>query len=145
MEGMDGGSNESELVGKDGVERPRNLAAVSFKGVVGRFCFARLCPRTVLERLVGGLEFLDPYCPGGDGDGEWEGMLLGPPMRAPGKPRTARATVPSQEGGIGGVGERRKLWLFFKLEVLLLAPCIDPRSARNLRRGILGAEAMWRK
>jgi hypothetical protein len=107
MEGIVGGSNESELVGKDGVERPRNPAAVPFEGEVGCFCFVRLCPRTVLERLVGALEFLDPDCPGGDGDGEWEGMLLGPPMRAPGKPRTARATVPSQECGIGGVGERR--------------------------------------
>lgn len=141
MDGIVGGSNESELVGKDSVERPRNLAEVSFKGEVGCFCFVRLCPRTVLERLVGGLEFLDLDCPGGDGDGEWEGML-GPPMRAPGKPRTARATVPSQEGGIGGVGERRAWWLFFKLEVLLLAPCIGVRSARNLRRGKLGAEAM---
>jgi hypothetical protein len=107
MEGIVGGSNESELVGKDGVERPRNPAAVPFEGEVGCFCFVRLCPRTVLERLVGALEFLDPDCPGGDDDGEWEGMLLGPPMRAPGKPRTARATVPSQECGIGGVGERR--------------------------------------
>ena len=145
MDGIDGGSNESELVGKDGVERPRNLAAVSFKGVVGCFCLVALCPRTVLERLVGGLEFLDPGCPGGDGDGEWEGLLLGPPMRAPGKPRTARATVPSQDGGIGGAGECRVWWLFFKLEVLLLAPCIGVRSARNLRRGKLGAEAMWRR
>jgi hypothetical protein len=142
MEEIVGGSNESELVGKDGVEWPRNLAAVSFKGEVGCFCFARLCPRTVLERLVGGLEFLDPGCPGGDGDEEWGGILSGPPMRAPGKPRTARATVPSQEGGIGGVGECRVCWLFFKLEVLLLAPCVDARSARNLRRGMLGAEAM---
>lgn len=106
MEGIVGGSNESELVGKDGVERPRNPAAVPFKSEAGRLCPARLCPRTVLERLVGGLEFLDPDCPGGDGDGEWEGMLLGPPVRAPGNPRTARATVPSQEGGIGGAGER---------------------------------------
>ena len=80
MEGIVGGSNESELVGKDGVERPRNLAAVSFKGDVEWFCFVRLCPRTVLERLIGGLEFLDPGCPGGDGDGDWEGTLLGPPM-----------------------------------------------------------------
>jgi hypothetical protein len=142
MEGMVGGSNESELVGKDAVERPRNLAAVSFKGEIGCFCFVRLYPRTVLERLVGGLEFLDSDCPGGDGDEEWEGMLLGPPMRAPGKPRTARATVPSQEGGIGGVGEHRVWWLFFKLDVLLLAPCTGARSARNLRRGMLGAEAM---
>ncbi len=39
MEGIVGGCNESELVGKDGVERPRNLAAVSFKGEVGHFCF----------------------------------------------------------------------------------------------------------
>jgi hypothetical protein len=142
MEGIVGGSNESEFVGKDGVERPRNLAAVSFKCEVRCFCFVRLCPRTVLERLVGGLESLDPDCPGGDDDGEWEGTLLGPPMRAPGIPRTARATVPSQEGGIGGVGERRIWWLFFKLEVLLLAPCIGARSARDLRRGMLGAEAM---
>src|ERR1700733_637399 len=119
MEEMVGGNNESEFDGKDGVERPRNLAAVSFKGEVGCFCFVRLYPRTVLEPLVDGLEFLDPDCPGGDGDGEWEVVLLGPPMRAPGKPRTARATVPSQEGGIGGVGERRLWWLFFKLEVLL--------------------------
>jgi hypothetical protein len=142
MEGIVGGSNESELVGKDGVERPRNLAVVSFKGVVGCFCIVRPCPRTVLERLVGVLEFLDPDCPGGDGDGEWEGILLGPPTRAPGKPRTARATVPSQEGGIGGVGECRVWRLFFKLEVLLLAVCNGARSARNLRRGMLGAEAM---
>jgi len=139
MEGIVGGSDEFELVGKDGVERPRNLKAVSFKGEVVCFCFVRLCPRTVLEWLVGGLEFLDPDCPG-DGDGEWEGTLLGPPMRAPGIPRTARATVPSQEGGIGGVGERRVWWLF--LEVVLLAPCVGARSARNPRRGMLGAEAM---
>jgi hypothetical protein len=58
MDGIVGGSNESELVGKDGVERPRNPAAVAFKGVVGCFCFVRLFPRTVL---------LDG-CPGGDGD-----------------------------------------------------------------------------
>ncbi|SRR6266478_3298021 len=136
------GCNEFELVGKDGVERPRNLAAVSFKGEVERFCFARLCSRTVLEWLVGTLDSLDPGCPGGGGDGEWEETLLGPPRRAPGKPRTARATVPSQEGGIGGVGERRVRWSPFKLVVLLLAACVGAYSPRNLRRGMLGVEAM---
>ena len=103
--GRVGGCNKSELVGKDGVERPRNLAAVSSKGEVGRFWFDRPFPRTVPERLVGKLECPNLDGPGGSGGGEGEGTTLGPPMRAPGKPKTARATVPSQEGGIGGWGE----------------------------------------